>query len=387
MTEINVDRAARLLSDLVSLKSVNPMGRTYTAPEPVERAVVEYIADRFRRYDVHVERLAAGPIHESLLIATAGTDRGPCTLLEAHMDTVPADDWADSAFSPRICDGRLYGRGSCDTKGSLAAMILAIEELLEKKVRPPLPAALLAAGDEEYAQTGIRHFASLDYPVARAVIGEPTRLQPIVQHKGVVRWEITVHGRSAHSSQPELGRDAIAGAIRVIERLRDHQRQLGERFSSPMMTGPTITVTKIQGGRTSNAVADQCSMAVDFRLLPGMAPAESRDELIVSLATLGLEISHGDVQVMMPALATSPDDPFATAALEVCRRVTGRSDLAFAAAPYGTDAAWVADRAPAIVLGPGGIEVAHAIDEHIVLEDVVQAARIYLELLMVGRQP
>jgi acetylornithine deacetylase/succinyl-diaminopimelate desuccinylase-like protein len=115
-----------------------------------------------------------------------------------------------------------------------------------------------------------------------------------------------------------------------------------------------------------------------------MSPTESRDELISSLAALGLELSHSSVQVMMPPLATAPEDPFALAVLEICRRVTGRSDLEFAGAPYGTDAVWVADRAPAIVLGPGGIESAHAVDEYIELEEVVCAARIYYELLMTG---
>jgi acetylornithine deacetylase/succinyl-diaminopimelate desuccinylase-like protein len=148
------------------------------------------------------------------------------------------------------------------------------------------------------------------------------------------------------------------------------------------MTGPTITVTMIHGGRTRNAVADECTLSVDFRVLPGMSPAEARDELIASLAGLGLDLSHSDAQVMTPPLCTAPDDPFAAKALDICRRVTGRSDLEFAGAPYGTDAAWVADRASTIVLGPGGIESAHAVDEHVEIEEVVHAARICYELLM-----
>jgi len=384
VSPICVERAARLLSDLVAIRTVNPMGRPYTSREPVERQAVEYIAELFRPYDVAVERLAASPIHESLLITVAGRQRGPHTLLESHLDTVPADDWPETAFSPRLCDGRLYGRGSCDDKGSLVAMILAVLEIFEAGDRPPLPVALLAAGDEEYAQTGIRQFVALDYPLARAVIGEPTRLQPILQHKGVIRWEITVHGRSAHSSQPERGRDAIAGAVSVIQRLAEHQRRLGERFVSRLVTAPTITVTMIHGGRTCNAVADQCTLSVDFRVIPGMSPTESRDELISWLATPGLEVSHSEAQVIASPLATSPDDPFALAALEICRRVTGRDDLQFGGAPYGTDAAWLAGRTSAIVLGPGGIEHAHAVDEHIELADVVSAAQIYHQILMSG---
>jgi len=382
MTAISLERAARLLADLVAIRTVNPMGGPYASAEPVERQAVDYLADVFRRYPVRMQRLDPSPIHQSLLVAVEGRRSGPYTLLESHLDTVPADDWPDTAFLPRLCDGRLVGRGACDDKGSLAAMVLAVQEVLDSGARPPLPVVLLAAGDEEHAQTGIKQFAAMGWPLARAVIGEPTRLQPILQHKGVVRWDITVHGRSAHSSQPELGRDAIAGAMRVMERLAEHQRRLGERFVSRLMTGPTITVTMIHGGRTRNAVADACTLSVDFRVLPGMSPGEARDELIASLTGLGLELSHTTAQVTTPPLATAPEAPFARAALEICRRVTGRGDLEFAGAAYGTDAAWVADRAPTIVLGPGGIESAHAVDEHVEIEEVVRAARIYYELLM-----
>jgi acetylornithine deacetylase len=378
---INAECAARLLSDLVARPTVNPIGRPYTSPDPVERPVVNYLAERFARYGVDLRRLRPNAMHESLLVTVPGRETGPYALLESHLDTVPADEWLESAFRPRLCDGRLYGRGSCDAKGSVAAMVLAIEELLTTQTRPARPVALLAAADEEYAQTGIKQFAGLDYPLAWAVIGEPTRLQPILQHKGVVRWDITVAGRSAHSSQPELGRDAIAGAMRVMQSLAEHQRQLGQRLTSPLMTGPTITVTMIHGGRTRNAVADACTLSVDFRVLPGMPPGAARDEVIAWLARLGLELAHSEPQVLTPALATPADDPFARAALDVCRRVTGQPSMPFAGAPYGTDAAWVADRASTIVLGPGGIEAAHTVDEHIELEQVVEAARIYYELL------
>jgi acetylornithine deacetylase len=170
--------------------------------------------------------------------------------------------------------------------------------------------------------------------------------------------------------------------MRVIGYLAEHQKRLRERFASRLMTGPTLTVTMIRGGRTRNAVADECTLSVDFRVLPGMPPAAAREEVISSLAPLGLELSHSDPQVMTPPLATPADDPFALAALGICRRLTGRSDLEFAGAPYGTDAAWVAGRASTIVLGPGGIESAHAVDEHVELEEVACAARIYHELLM-----
>ena len=243
--------------------------------------------------------------------------------------------------------------------------------------RPALPVVLLAAGDGN-TQTGIRQFATLDYPLARAVVGEPTRLAPDHQHKGVVGG-VTVTAAALPQLPAGIGPRRVPAACSGIWRTRAASRR---DVVSPWMTGPTVTVTMIHGGRTHNAVADECTLSVDFRVLPGMQPAGSRDELISSLAALGLEITHGEVQVMMPPLATAAEDPFARRALEVCRRVTGRGDLEFAGAPYGTDAAWVAEQASTIVLGPGGIETAHAVDEHVEIAEVVSAARIYHDLLM-----
>lgn len=334
---------------------------------------------------------SCSPIHESLLVLVPGRRRELWTLLESHVDTVPADDWPDTAFTPRVRGDLVSGRGACDDKGPLVAMILALGEILETGQAPATSVALLAAGDKEYAQTGIKHFAASNPALARAVIGEPTSLVPVLQHKGTVRWDITVHGRSAHSSQPELGRDAIGGAVRVIELLRQHQQRLRERFTNPYLPGPTITVTMIHGGRTRNAVADCCTLAVDFRVLPGMDPASARadvirrlDEAAADSDPRGLEISHSAPQLVTPPLSTSRDDPFSRRVLDVCRRGTARPDLSFAGAPYGTDAAWVADRCPAIVLGPGSIACAHAVDEHIDVHEVVRAARLYHEVIMSG---
>jgi acetylornithine deacetylase len=261
-------------------------------------------------------------------------------------------------------------------------MILAILDVLECGEKPPCPALLLAAGDEESSMTGIQRFIETAPPLARAVFGEPTSLCPIVQHKGIARWDITVHGKSAHSSQPELGCDAIAGAVQVLDALRRHQEELRNRQVNPRMSGPSITVTMIQGGRTRNALADQCTLSVDFRVLPGMSSPEARAELIASLSPLGLQLSHSDMQLCSPPLNTDPDGPFAQAVLEICRRATGQPHLEPAGVPYGTDAAWVSHLAPAVVLGPGSIEVAHAVDEFVDLDEVVQCARIYHEILM-----
>jgi len=232
-TRINIDEATEILTDLVALRSVNPMGHSYTLATPVEREVIERVEAIFRPYGVEMQRQTCGPIHENLLVMIPGRSAGPAALFESHVDTVPADDWADRAFNPRLQNGILYGRGACDDKGPLTAMILAALDILRGDTLPPFPIILMAAGDEEYGQSGIKHFAARQLPLKRAIVGEATDLVPVIQHNGTVRWDITVHGRSAHTSRPELGCNAILGAVEVVEHLQEYQKLLRATWSNP----------------------------------------------------------------------------------------------------------------------------------------------------------
>lgn len=379
---IDEDAIANLLCDLIALPTVNPMGRPCGHSAPVERPVIEYLEQLFARYNVPLERQPCSPIHESLLITVPGKSEGPGTLIESHIDTVPADDWPDRAFQPRRGGAKIFGRGACDDKGSLAAMVAALQAILESGERPPRTIWFLAAGDEEYGQTGIRHFIER-HPsrIGRGVFGEPTDCVPVIQHKGTIRWDVTVHGRSAHTSQPDLGSNAIVGAARLIDFFSHYQEELRRRFTSPLMSGPSLTVTMINGGRTRNVVPDECTLAIDFRILPGMDGRRAVEELFAAIKSLELPVTHGDFQCFAPALNTTQDDLLVRRALELYREAVGQSTQP-AAVPYGSDAGWMPAGVPAIVLGPGSIAQAHAVDEFVDLDQVRQCAVIYQRLLM-----
>jgi len=377
-----VARCSTVLSDLIALPTVNPMGRPYHGDSPVERPVIEYLERLFSPFGLETLRDQCSPIHESLLITIPGHTGAAGTLLEAHIDTVPADDWLEHAFQPRLQGTLVFGRGACDDKGSLAAMVIALLEILESGERPPQTVWFLAAGDEEYAQSGIKKFIEKHpAPMGRGIFGEPTDGVPVIQHNGTIRWDITVHGRSAHSSQPELGRNAIEGALRIVDYLSRYQQHLRRRFTNPLLSGPTLTVTMIHGGRTRNAVPDECTIAVDFRILPGMDRQQSVDELFAALEALGVPITHHAFQCFAPALNSSRDDPFVQAALACCCEVL-RHDVTLAGVPYGSDACWMPEGVPAIVLGPGNIAKAHAVDECVDLNQVTQCAAIFRQLLL-----
>jgi len=391
--KIDHANALRILSDLIAIPTVNPMGRPYHGDQPVERDALNYIQKLFRPYAIDVRRSQCSPIHESLILTLPGECDEAITLLESHVDTVPADEWLPTAFLPRQSGKRVFGRGACDDKGCLTSMILAMLAILESGKKPPLTVVLLAAGDEELNQCGIQEFVSSNPPLARAIVGEPTQLLPVLQHKGTIRWDIVITGRSAHSAQPELGIDAIQGAWHVCQALKEYQVKLRAQYQSEFMTGPTVTVTTIRGGRTRNAIADDCVLSLDFRVIPGMNPARSRDHLIAHLESLlrdhstplgqlGVGVCHREPQIATPALKTSPDDPFSQIVLRECREFLNRPDLEFIAAPYCTDAAWVSDRCPTLVLGPGSIAQAHTVDEWIDLDEVVQCAELYRRIVM-----
>jgi acetylornithine deacetylase len=363
------------------MPSVNPMGRPWSGGPRVEKGVADYLESLFAPLGASLERTNVNEMHENLLVTIPGETDAPGVLFESHMDTVPADDWLDRAFTPRVEGDTVYGRGANDDKGCLAAMALAAMDLLQSEARPRRTVYFLAAGDEECRQTGIKLFRETGPPVAAGVFGEPTLLRPVIQHKGTQRWDITVLGKSAHTSRPELGVNAIHGMMRVIEEIAQHQEELRRSWKSDLMTGPALTVSMIRGGRTRNAVPDECTISVDFRLIPGMDLEGSLADLKARLASLCLEIEHSELQIRTPPLNTPPGDPFAQTVLAACRRHAG-VEVQFEGVPYGTDAAWIADRAPCIVLGPGSIETAHAIDEQVSLGEVVACAAIYRDIML-----
>lgn len=149
MSNINVQRAQEILAELIALPTVNPMGRPCDHPFPIERPLTEYLQRLFQPYRVRIDQEVCSAHHENLAIYIPGRNAAPWTLLESHMDTVPADDWLDRAFRPRLDNGRIYGRGACDDKGPLASMVLAVLDLLESGKAPPvgcLPAGLRRRG-------------------------------------------------------------------------------------------------------------------------------------------------------------------------------------------------------------------------------------------------
>ncbi len=363
------------LADLVAINSVNaslPGG-------PGEQAMADYVAQTARTMGAEVELYEVEPGRPNLL---ARVDRGrPRTLMfECHLDTVGLAPMPD-ALNPRVEGGRLYGRGSADPKGSLAAMLSVLESAAAD---PAFPVNVWLAGsmDEEITMRGSRALAERRPAVDAVIVGEPTNLQPIVAHKGVLRWRVRTTGVAAHSATPERGRNAIFDMQTVIGALRAGIEPGLARSSHPRLGPATWSVGVIAGGEAVNVVPDACQIDCDRRLLPGEAPDVILAELDRALdqlreADAGLRVERGAPYVHVPPMETGTDEPVVRATVQALTKA-GR-DPTLAAVAYATDASMLASIGglPAVVLGPGDIAQAHTNDEWIELAELEAAVGVY----------
>src|SRR5437868_10860074 len=211
-----MNEVTRLLHDLVALPSVNPMGRALQGEEIFEHRVTAYLENCFRTLGVRYQRQTIGPLRDNI-VAFSDLPNARCTLLlEAHQDTVPTDNMTIDPFGAAIEHGKLYGRGACDIKGGMAAMLATFARLVREK--PPQAANLIMACtvDEEHTFLGVQRLVQNGFAADAAVVAEPTQLQIVNAHKGVCRWYLSTSGRACHSSQPEQGLHAIYQMARLL---------------------------------------------------------------------------------------------------------------------------------------------------------------------------
>jgi len=383
-----------ILARLVAIPSVNPMGRDVSGPPFFENRLTDHLELLLGEMGLSVERQPVQPGRENLIARLDGPvapeDGGQVVLFDAHQDTVPVDGMTIQPFEPEIRDGRLYGRGSCDTKGGMAAAIAALARLAED--RPPrMPTILLVCSvNEEYGFTGARAAAELCRNAApgrivprcpdAALVTEPTGLDVVVAHKGMVRWRCSTPGRAAHSAQPEAGENAIYRMGHVLQSIERYARDVvGSSATHPICGPATLSVGTIHGGASVNTVPDRCTIEIDRRLPPGEDPDVARKRLIDYLAGgdgPDMPIEHEPAYLVGLPLSDEHNAAVAERLAGVVRAAVGQCHIT--GVPYGTDAAeFAAVGIPTAVFGPGRLAQAHTEDEWIALGEVEQAAEIF----------
>ncbi len=374
----------QLLADLIRLPSVNPMGRSGLPAHLIhETRVTDYLEAHLRRLPVTVVRRSVAPGRDNL-VATF-TPRNPSLhlLWEAHQDTVPIDGMTVPPFGGEVRAGRLYGRGACDVKGSIAAMLTAFTRLAVEN--PPGAAAVTLAYtvDEEHTFLGVQALVADGVRADLAVVAEPTNLDLVTSHKGVVRWTLETRGVACHSSRPGDGVNAVYAAARLVTRLEEYAGELTARSPHRALGLPTLSVGVIAGGVSPNTVPDRCRIEVDRRLLPGEEPLAAVEAANAVLRATGIEFTSA-IAFACPALPVCAAEPLLARLGDCVQAVAGRPARRLAV-PYATDASTLAEAGvPAVVFGPGDIAQAHTADEWVDLAEVEQAAEI-LYLLAAGK--
>lgn len=372
---IDLDAASDLLAELVAIPSPNP-GASPVTPGTGEAAMAAYVADFFRQYPVAVERIEIAPGRWNVLVRWIKKSSADEILWEAHLDTVPPGS-IGQPYSPHLEHGKLYGLGACDTKASLAAMMLALRALVEADVPFATTVALLGAADEEYRARGIQAYVATGTRPTLAILGEPTQLQIASAQRGNMLFHITTRGRAAHASCPDNGTNAIYLMAEIVQRLRELAENYSTR-SHPLCGSPTLNVGEIQGGQAAWIVPEECTIAVDRRWIPGenwfAVWSEIRDA--VSFAGDAVEIEEPTWRV--GEMETSADELVVRALQSACNQLLGYSKLV--GAPFTSEAPYLVEvGVPSVIFGPGSIEQAHSRDEFVQVEQVVHAAHILAE--------
>jgi acetylornithine deacetylase len=372
-----MSKTAKLLRELIALPSVNPAFASRNQSHSGEQRVADFVAVTAAHAGLGVEfqkvlpgrsnvlarLLPPGKIHQRILLAP-------------HLDTVKVAD--ESQFSPRIKAGRVYGRGACDTKGSVAAMLTALCEVANSKQRPR-ETEIIFAGlvDEENAQAGSRALIKSGFKADLAIVGEPTRLQVVTAHKGSLWLELETHGRAAHGATPQFGRNAVHEMARIVDLLQtDYATRLKQR-RHPLLGHATASVGVICGGTQANIVPDHCTVTVDRRTLPGETETGVRREIAKMLRSRNLHARMRETK-LAPCLPMETN-PKLLLVRKFLQCVGQRKPLGV---HFFCDAAVLSQGGiPGVVFGPGDIAQAHTADEWISLASLERGKNLLVRFL------
>ena len=372
-----------LTTALVAAGGENPGG--------TEEATVQVLTEfsRTAGLDVATETVAEGRPNFTAVLPGGSQ---PGMLFLGHSDVVPAGTgWDRPPFEPYIRDGRLFGRGSTDMKGGLAAVLIALKALKDAGAGLPFNAALACTVDEEDLGIGIRAYtasAAADpaFRYSACVVAEPTDLETVIGCRGDSYIELKVTGKSAHSGRPADGRNAIDAAARILELVRKDHALLQED-QDPLLGAGSWNIGLIRGGTGTSMVAAECTVSLDRRLMPDDDAQQILDRLLAQVREAGIDTDgisvSAEVTMEMPGFRTPEDHPL------VSNSVAALADAGVDSAVRGWTAACdggfvVRDLGvPAIVMGPGGLnDQAHQVNESVSIAVIVAAARAYALLCL-----
>ncbi len=385
------ETVAEILCELISIPSVNPMGRDLTGPIYFEGRLSDWLVKFFESCGANYERLEVVPGRDNVVARYDSPGAELTLLLDAHQDTVPVDGMTIPPFAPKVENGRITGRGASDVKGGLAAMLFAFRRLVREQPAGAANVVLSCSCDEESTTLGIFDLIEcwqkpngrsqlLAAPPDGAIIAEPTLLDVVVAHRGATRLRIRTKGRACHSSDPTQGINAIYRMAKVLSILEEYAEQLPQTVPPhPLCGGATLSVGLIQGGASVNVVPDDCVIEVDRRVIPGEDHAQVLQDLKDFItARVDFEVVFEPPWLNGPALNNDNNAWLADPLLEAIAKVAGPHRAI--GVPFGTHASRThAAGVPSVVFGPGSIDQAHTKDEFLEIDQLEKAAEIYFQ--------
>lgn len=377
---IDEDELVALTQELVRAPGQNPPGE--------EAATVAVLESACRERDFTVTTTTVVDGRDNVRARTP-SQGGPGLLLLGHTDVVPlGDGWTVDPVGGLLRDGRIYGRGTTDMKGGLAASVIAMSAVQRAAATAGIeltgPIELSATVDEEATGIGIRHLVQTgDHDTyVGCITAEPTDLQTIIAARGDAYVEIIVHGLAAHAGRPSDGKNAIYGAAAIIRSLQQWHDELTSS-AHPLVGPPTWNVGAVTGGETASIVPAVCKIQADRRLLPGEDPTAVLAQIRERIARLDLERDGLRVEVEMPmdmpGFETAPDHPFVVAT-DAALSAAGGPGLELGGWTAACDGGFIARDlgVPVVVLGPGSVNnQAHRADESVGVDELIVAAKAY----------
>ena len=357
---------------LVATPSVNPGLDPSGAGEA---AVAELAAGWLRDWGYAVELVEAAPGRPSVLARLERGD-GRSLILNGHLDTVGVDGMTIDPFDPVVRDGRLWGRGSADMKGGVAAALAAARDAVDRELRGTLIVALTA--DEEEEGRGARRLVEEGLRADGAVVCEPTGLDLMPAHKGFTWLKLTFQGRAAHGSRPDRGVDAIRHAGLFLARLGELEAALADGEPHPLLGSGSVHAGTIQGGTAPSVYPAACELVLERRTLPGESADAFRTEVELVLDRLRSEVPDfsgtGEVTLHRDGSEVPSDHPFLAAVGDAVRSV-GLEPATAGMSAWVEAVTFTASGTPAVCFGPGRIEAAHSADESVSVDELRSAHR------------
>jgi acetylornithine deacetylase len=376
---IDAPYLTQTLADLVSINSINA---SLVPDGPGEARIGAYLAEAMHALglQVSVDQVAPGRVN----VIGRRPGRGGRTLMwNAHMDTVGLNGM-ENPFTPAIRDGRLYGRGSQDMKGSLAAMLAAVKALNQAGIELEGDLLLTGVADEEYASLGTAHLVQ-HYRADAAIVTEPTDLGLAVAHRGFAGFEVETIGRAAHGSRYQDGIDAILLMGRFLAGLDGLEQELLRRPPHPLVGPPSLHTSLIHGGSEMSTYPASCYLMIERRTIPGETVAQTEQELRAILERCAA--SDPRFRAELKTLIHRP--PFVVdAGAEIVQAVSQAVQARFGQAPtprgvpFWTDAAILAEAGiPSVLIGPTG-QGLHSAEEWVEVQSCVELAEILAQAAM-----